>query len=289
MDSGKPTIQAAHGDDRDRSAGRNGSSPAASAVVLAPLAIRRRLCGRLAVHDLLGARRGNRRVVGMIGLVEPSGRSAAATGICTLILQGVLVETGTLSIALMIIALGVLAAIVTAGKQAPLVVGGLIYAFRPADGDDHRARRTSSTDSRPLFCSVRWCGGPISADILPAALSAVRSLRPRSAPKAMVRSDRRHDRGCRGRDRHRRPVLNQQSGDDRRRRFRTSSGSHNWRSILSRLKRHFDVKDASGLIPGRWCHGPARRVHRCGRRRGIARCHSRRVGCARCRTSGVVN
>lgn len=64
-----------------------------------------------------------------IGLVEPSGRNVLlATGVCALILQGVLLETGHVSIALMIVALGVLAAIVTAGRQAPLVAGGVIYA-----------------------------------------------------------------------------------------------------------------------------------------------------------------
>jgi phosphatidate cytidylyltransferase len=64
-----------------------------------------------------------------IGLVEPSGRNVLlATGVCALILQGVLVETGNVSIAIMIVALGVLAAIVMAGRQAPLVAGGLIYA-----------------------------------------------------------------------------------------------------------------------------------------------------------------
>jgi phosphatidate cytidylyltransferase len=64
-----------------------------------------------------------------IGLVEPSGRNVLlATGVCALILQGVLLETGHVSIALMIVVLGVLAGIVTAGRQAPLVAGGVIYA-----------------------------------------------------------------------------------------------------------------------------------------------------------------
>ena len=64
-----------------------------------------------------------------IGLVEPSGRNVLlATGVCALVLQGILFESGNLSIALMIVALGVLAGIVTAGKQAPAVAGGVLYA-----------------------------------------------------------------------------------------------------------------------------------------------------------------
>lgn len=64
-----------------------------------------------------------------IGLVEPAGRNVLlATGVCALVLQAILFETGHLSIALMIVALGVLAGIVIAGKQAPAVAGGVIYA-----------------------------------------------------------------------------------------------------------------------------------------------------------------
>ncbi|MFZ5693357.1 MAG: phosphatidate cytidylyltransferase [Pseudomonadota bacterium] len=64
-----------------------------------------------------------------IGLVEPTGRHVLlATGVCALVLQAILLETGHLSIALMIVALGVLAGIVTAGKQAPTVAGGIVYA-----------------------------------------------------------------------------------------------------------------------------------------------------------------
>jgi phosphatidate cytidylyltransferase len=64
-----------------------------------------------------------------IGLVEPAGRNVVlATGICALLLQGILFEASNLSTALMIVALGVVAGIVTAGRQAPLVAGGLIYA-----------------------------------------------------------------------------------------------------------------------------------------------------------------
>jgi phosphatidate cytidylyltransferase len=64
-----------------------------------------------------------------IGLVEPAGRNVVlATGVCALALQGFVLEAGNLSIALMIVALGVVASIVTAGRQAPVIVGGLIYA-----------------------------------------------------------------------------------------------------------------------------------------------------------------
>lgn len=64
-----------------------------------------------------------------IGLVEPTGRNVLlVTGVCALVLQAILFETSHLSIALMIVALGVLAGIVTAGRQAPAVAGGVIYA-----------------------------------------------------------------------------------------------------------------------------------------------------------------
>lgn len=64
-----------------------------------------------------------------IGLVEPTGRHVLlATGACALVLQAILFETDHLSIALMIVALGVLAGIVTSGKQAPAVAGGIVYS-----------------------------------------------------------------------------------------------------------------------------------------------------------------
>lgn len=64
-----------------------------------------------------------------IGLVEPTGRNVLlVTGVCALVLQAILFETGNPSIALMIVALSVLAGIVTAGKQAPAVAGGVVYA-----------------------------------------------------------------------------------------------------------------------------------------------------------------
>jgi phosphatidate cytidylyltransferase len=64
-----------------------------------------------------------------IGLVEPTGRNVLlTTGVCALILQAILFEAGHLSIAIMIVALGVLAGVVTAGRQAMAVAGGLVYA-----------------------------------------------------------------------------------------------------------------------------------------------------------------
>ncbi|RKE73362.1 phosphatidate cytidylyltransferase [Pseudorhodoplanes sinuspersici] len=64
-----------------------------------------------------------------VGLVDPAGRHVVlATGACALILQAILIETGHAAIAIMVIALGVLAAVVTAGRQSPLVAGGIVYA-----------------------------------------------------------------------------------------------------------------------------------------------------------------
>jgi len=64
-----------------------------------------------------------------IGLVELSGRNVLlATGICALAVQAILFETGNVSIAIMVVALGVLAGIVTAGPRAPAVAGGVVYA-----------------------------------------------------------------------------------------------------------------------------------------------------------------
>ena len=64
-----------------------------------------------------------------VGLVRPAGRSIVlATGAAVLALEAVLFEIGTLSIVVMIIALGILAAIVTAGRSALMVAAGMIYA-----------------------------------------------------------------------------------------------------------------------------------------------------------------
>ncbi len=64
-----------------------------------------------------------------VGLIDPTGRHVVlATGACALILQAILIETGHATIAVMVIALGVLAAVVTAGRQSPFVPGGIVYA-----------------------------------------------------------------------------------------------------------------------------------------------------------------
>jgi phosphatidate cytidylyltransferase len=51
-----------------------------------------------------------------------------ATGGAVLALEALLFEIGTLSVVVMMIALGMLATIVTAGRHALLVAGGMIYA-----------------------------------------------------------------------------------------------------------------------------------------------------------------
>lgn len=64
-----------------------------------------------------------------VGLVRPVGRNVVlATGACVLGLEALLFEFGTLSVVGMVIALGMLAAIVTAGRHAFLVGIGMLYA-----------------------------------------------------------------------------------------------------------------------------------------------------------------
>jgi len=64
-----------------------------------------------------------------VGLIDPTGRHVVlATGACALILQAILIETEYASIAIMVIALGVLAAVVTAGRHSPFVASGIVYA-----------------------------------------------------------------------------------------------------------------------------------------------------------------
>jgi len=64
-----------------------------------------------------------------VGLIEPAGRQVVlATGACALVLQAILLEAGHPIIAVMVIALGIFAAIATAGRQSPLVAGGIVYA-----------------------------------------------------------------------------------------------------------------------------------------------------------------
>jgi phosphatidate cytidylyltransferase len=64
-----------------------------------------------------------------VGLVQPEGRNVVlATGICILILEGVLIQIGSGPLVVMMIALGVLAAIVTAGRKGPITGAGILYA-----------------------------------------------------------------------------------------------------------------------------------------------------------------
>ena len=187
-----------------------------------------------------------------IGLVEPSGRNVLlATGVCALILQGVLLETGHVSIALMIVAARCAAAIVTAGRQAPLGRGRVDLCLGAADGDRDHARATPSTALPRSCCCLRSYGAPISAAYFAGRAVGGPKLAPAISPKktwsgaiggtvagvaaaiavAALFSIRNpvHDRLVA-------LVLSvvSQAGD----------------LFESWLKRRFDAKDASGLIPG---------------------------------------
>jgi phosphatidate cytidylyltransferase len=126
MDGGKPSIPLS--ETTSTPSGRNLWLRVASAAVLAPLAIGAAWVGSWPFTLFWGL-----AAIAVwwewIGLVEPSGRNVLlATGICALVLQAILFETGNLSIAIMVAALGVLAGIVTAGRRAPAVASGLVYA-----------------------------------------------------------------------------------------------------------------------------------------------------------------
>lgn len=126
MDSGKPSIPLI--ETTSTPSARNLWLRVASAAILAPLAIAAAWFGDWPFTIFWGL-----AAIAVwwewIGLLEPSGRNVLlATGVCALILQGILLESGSPSIALMIVALGVLAGIVTAGRRAPAVAGGLVYA-----------------------------------------------------------------------------------------------------------------------------------------------------------------
>jgi phosphatidate cytidylyltransferase len=126
MDGGKPSIPLS--ETTSTPSMRNLWMRVASAAVLAPLAIGVAWFGDwpFTVFWALAA-------IAVwwewIGLVEPTGRNVLlVTGVCALVLQAILFETGNPSISLMIVALSVLAGIVTAGKQALAVGGGVVYA-----------------------------------------------------------------------------------------------------------------------------------------------------------------
>jgi phosphatidate cytidylyltransferase len=126
MDGGKPSIPLT--ETTSTPSARNLLLRVASAAILAPLAI-----GVAWFGDWPFALFWGLAAIAVwwewIGLVDPSGRNVLlVTGVCALGLQGILLEAGNPSIAIMIVALGVLAAIVTAGKQAPAVAGGVVYA-----------------------------------------------------------------------------------------------------------------------------------------------------------------
>lgn len=108
--------------------GRNLWLRVASAAILAPLAI-----GAAYVGDWPFTIFWTLAAIAVwwewVGLVQPAGRYVVlATGAAVLALEALLFEIGTLSVVVMIIALGMLATIVTAGRHALLVAGGMIYA-----------------------------------------------------------------------------------------------------------------------------------------------------------------
>ncbi len=126
MDGGKPSLPVT--ETTSTPSTRNLMLRIASAAVLAPLAIGAAWMGGWP-FTLFWAVAAVAVWWEWIGLVEPTGRNVLlATGVCALALQAVLFETGNPSIAIMIVALGVLAGIVTAGRAAPAVAGGLVYA-----------------------------------------------------------------------------------------------------------------------------------------------------------------
>jgi phosphatidate cytidylyltransferase len=126
MDGAKPSLPLT--ETTSTPSGRNLWLRIASAAVLAPLAIAAAWLGDWP-FTLFWCLAATAVWWEWIGLVEPTGRNVLlATGVCALVLQAILFETDHLSIAIMIVALGVLAGIVMAGKQALAVAGGVVYA-----------------------------------------------------------------------------------------------------------------------------------------------------------------
>jgi phosphatidate cytidylyltransferase len=126
MDSGEPSVPLT--ETTSTPSARNLLLRIVSAAILAPLAIAAAWFGDWPFTIFWGV-----AAIAVwwewIGLIDPSGRHVLiATGACALLLQGVLLESDHLLIAIMIVALGVLAAVVTAGRQAPMVAGGVLYA-----------------------------------------------------------------------------------------------------------------------------------------------------------------
>jgi phosphatidate cytidylyltransferase len=248
MEDGKPSIPL--NETTSTPSARNLWLRVASAAILAPLAIGAAWLGDWPFTVFWGL-----AAVAVwwewIGLIEPSGRNVLlATGICALVLQGILFESGHASIALMIVALGVLAGIVTAGRRAPAVAGGLVYAsallmatiiVRSDDGYGFAAIMLLfaivwGTDIGGFFAGRAFGGPKLAPAISPkktwsgaiggtiAGIAAATGIALTfSLPKpvmigivALILS------------------MASQCGD----------------LFESWLKRHFDVKDSSGLIPG---------------------------------------
>jgi phosphatidate cytidylyltransferase len=186
-----------------------------------------------------------------VGLVQPAGRYVVlATGAAVLALEALLFEIGTLSVVVMMIALGMLATIVTAGRHALLVAGGMIYAsalviapavlradmklgfaaivflFAVVWGTDIAGYFAGRAFGGPRLApsispKKTWSGaigGSIVAIVAALAIAHVFSIRNPAATGliALVLS------------------IASQAGD----------------LFESKLKREFDAKDASGLIPG---------------------------------------
>lgn len=223
---------------------------AASAAILAPLAI-----GSAYVGDWPFTVFWTLAAIAVwwewIGLVQPVGRYVVlATGVAAIALAALLFEVATLSVVGMMIALGILAGIVTAGRNAVLVACGMIYAsavviapallrsdprygfaailllFAVVWGTDIAGYFAGRAFGGPTLApsispKKTWSGaiGGTSVAIL-AALAVAHSFSIRNqaaiAAVAVVLS------------------VASQAGD----------------LFESHLKRRFDAKDASGLIPG---------------------------------------